>query len=86
MELANHAAGLEAQERSPNRVDKSVLTLMEARRLRDKDHLKADPAFLRALQGPRAGEVGQVIEWRGADEAKRFISEAIARARKDGQG
>src|SRR5262249_47820726 len=40
MESANHAAGLEVQERSPNRVDKSVLALAEARRLRDKDHLK----------------------------------------------
>src|SRR5262249_5826027 len=33
-------AGLQAQERSPTRVDKSVLARAEARRLRDKEHLK----------------------------------------------
>jgi hypothetical protein len=34
------AVGLEAHERSPNRVDKSLPALAEARRLRDKNHLK----------------------------------------------
>jgi hypothetical protein len=32
--------GAETQERSPNRIDKSVLALGEARRVRDKEHLK----------------------------------------------
>jgi len=40
MESANQALGSDAQERSPNRIDKSVLAFREARRLRDKDHLK----------------------------------------------
>jgi hypothetical protein len=34
------AVGSEAQERSSNRIDKSVLTFGEVRRHRDKDHLK----------------------------------------------
>jgi len=40
VESGDQAAGLEAHERSPNRVDKSVLALSEARRVRDKEHLK----------------------------------------------
>src|SRR5262249_39926153 len=37
---SSEAARLDAQERSPNRIDKSVLAFREARRLRDKEHLK----------------------------------------------
>jgi hypothetical protein len=40
VETANQAVGPEAQERSPNLIDKSVLAFGEPRRLRDKDHLK----------------------------------------------
>jgi hypothetical protein len=40
MESNPQTAGVEAQERSRNRIDKSVLALGEARRLRDKEHLK----------------------------------------------
>src|SRR5436309_3340747 len=40
VESGNQAVLSEAQERSPKRVDKSVLALAETRRLRDKDHLK----------------------------------------------
>ncbi len=40
VESGNQSVGSEAQERSPNRVDKSVLAFGETRRLRDKDHLK----------------------------------------------
>jgi hypothetical protein len=36
----DRAVGSEAQERSSNRIDKSVLTFGEVRRHRDKDHLK----------------------------------------------
>ncbi len=39
-ESGNRAVGSEAQERSPNRIDKSVLAFGETRRFRDKDHLK----------------------------------------------
>jgi hypothetical protein len=37
---SSEAVGADAQERSPNRIDKSVLALAEARRIRDKEHLK----------------------------------------------
>src|SRR5207248_9450284 len=37
---SSQAAGPEAQERSPTRIDKGVLAFGEARRLRDKEHLK----------------------------------------------
>jgi hypothetical protein len=40
VESGSQAVGSEAQERSPNRIDKSVLAFGEPRRLRDKDHLK----------------------------------------------
>src|SRR5712691_2495721 len=39
-ESGNQAVGSEGQERSSNRIDKSLLAFGEARRLRDKDHLK----------------------------------------------
>jgi hypothetical protein len=40
VESGYQAAGLEAHKRFPHRVDKSVLALGEARRVRDKEHLK----------------------------------------------
>src|SRR6266516_2606578 len=39
-EPGSQAVGPEAQDRAYNRIDKSVIALGEARRLRDKDHLK----------------------------------------------
>jgi len=39
-ERGNQAVGSEAQVRASNRIDKSVLAFGEARRYRDKDHLK----------------------------------------------
>jgi ERF superfamily protein len=40
MESGHRAVGSKAQERASNRIDKSVLALAEARRVRDKEHLK----------------------------------------------
>jgi hypothetical protein len=40
VESGNQAVESEAQDRSPNRIDKSVLAFGEVRRFRDKDHLK----------------------------------------------
>jgi hypothetical protein len=40
MASGHRAVGSKAQERASNRIDKSVLALAEARRLRDKEHLK----------------------------------------------
>jgi hypothetical protein len=37
---SSEAMGVEVRERESNRIDKSVLAIAEARRLRDKDHLK----------------------------------------------
>ncbi len=47
------------------------------------DHARADPALLRALQGSRARQMGEAAGWGDADEARRLIREAIARAKDE---
>src|SRR5262249_39506021 len=69
MESGHRAVGSKAQERASNRIDKSVLALAEARRVRDKEHLKyvasrsclicgrqpAEPHHVRFAQKPAFG-------------------------------